>query len=186
MPEKIRTFIAIELSEEIHKELGTLIEQLRPIPGKINWVEPENVHLTLKFLGDITPEQIEQIKTVMNKAKPDFAPFVLSLAALGAFPKLNYPRVIWVGIKKGSAESIKLANIFEEALAKIGFPKEKRAFHPHLTLGRIKLIEDRQAYRKIMEKIPQVPSVETQVEEITLFQSRLTPKGSIYTAIHKI
>ena len=195
MPEKIRSFIAIELSKEIHEELSKIIDGLKSIKGNIRWMKPGNIHLTLKFLGGLSSEEIETVKRVMDEAVSDFKGFELSLGGLGGFPRLEHPRVIWIGIEKGGEESENLNKKIEASLVKEGFEREERQFHPHLTLGRVKQIKDKSGFKKSIEQIKDGShlsvsrslggeSAKMDVTHLTLFQSTLTPKGSIYTPLH--
>jgi len=183
--EKIRSFIAIELSESIKKELAQLQEELKSCSADVKWTKPENIHLTLKFLGSVDEVQINQIKSILDKVASNCKPFKISLFKIGCFPKLDYPRVVWVGIDKGCSDAEAIAKDIEEDLSKIGFTKEKRSFSAHLTLGRVRSGKNR---KNLVEKIKSLEfdsSTEMLAKEITLFKSTLTPKGSIYTSLHK-
>ena len=136
--EKVRTFIAIKLTPEIISNIGRVQEELKRTDAQVKWVEPDNIHLTLKFLGHVTPEELEKVKITTKETLGPFAPFEMGVASLGAFPKIKYPRVIWVGIDRGRGELKRIAFSIEENLSKIGFAKEKRTFSHHLTLGRVK------------------------------------------------
>ena len=186
MSDKIRSFIAIELSKEIHGELGRIIDNLKPIQGNIRWMKPENIHLTLKFLGDLSPERIKTVKRVLDGVASGLRKFDLSLGGLGGFPRLELPRIIWIGIEEGNEETKQLNRSIEGSLAKEGFEREDRQFHPHLTLGRVKQIKDKSDFKKSIEEVKKLspPSARMEVNHLTLFQSTLTSKGSIYTPLH--
>ncbi|MBL7069275.1 MAG: RNA 2',3'-cyclic phosphodiesterase [Candidatus Omnitrophica bacterium] len=185
MPNKIRTFIALELSPEIKDELTQLQAQLKSINADVKWVKPQSMHLTLKFLGDIVQEQIEEIKKILDNAASRHASFEVSLFQVGGFPRLESPRVIWVGIDKGCSQSEAIAKELEEELERIGFEKEKRPFSAHLTLGRVRSPKERNELVSKIKALDFKPSASCIIDKITLFQSTLTPQGSIYTPLHE-
>lgn len=178
----MRTFIAIDLSGEDKEKLTHLQADLRKSDADVKWVNPENIHLTLKFLGEISEQQVNQVKEALDKITPGFKPFEMSLSGLGAFPKLDYPRVIWIGIEKGKKETEEIAKKIEDELSKLGFPKEERPFTAHLTIGRVRSGKNKEALK---EKVLSAHSSELSqfVSCITLYQSKLTPNGPIYTPL---
>ncbi len=179
----MRTFIALELSEEMKEELARLQEELKKAGQDVKWVNPENIHLTIKFLGNTDESKIEQIKKILDDTSSQTRPFEISLFMLGAFPSLEYPRVIWAGIDKGCAEAEKIAALAEKRLENIGFGKEKRPFSAHLTLGRVRSGRNKSELKEIISSL-EVKPISCAIKHITLFQSTLTPRGSIYTSLH--
>lgn len=182
----IRSFIAITIPEEVKEVLAGLVQGLKPIFPKISWVKPENMHITLKFLGNIREEDIGQIKQIMAKSCTDISPFSLQGQALGVFPTVNRARVIWTGLHGETALLEKLYLALETGLAQIGFAKEERPFRPHLTLGRIKT---RAKPKPLLEAIHQYQTFSTPsftVKEIVLFKSTLHPQGARYTVLEKV
>lgn len=176
-----RLFIAIDFLEETKSKLYAFQEEIkRSIWGDIKWVERENFHLTLKFLGEVSIDLIEDIKEVMVEVSNYVNPFYISLKGFGAFPSFDSPRVLWIGIEEGIKELEMLFGLLEKRLVKKGFEKERKAFSPHLTLGRVKSrnLKISREYSFSEEKIF--------VEEITLFESKLTQQGPIYTPIFRI
>ena len=192
MNKTIRAFVALELDSHIQTRLGEIQEELKKSGISIRWVKPENIHLTLKLLGQITFEQIEQIKKTLEETAETKKPFFIGLGKLGAFPKPEHPRVIWAGIKEGCKETIQFDKELEARLQTLGFTPEAREFIPHLTLGRIRLPhQDKKSLRRLKEIILFLNSqtakpLKTLAAQVTLFQSTLTPEGSAYTPIHKI
>jgi len=184
----MRAFIALELSEEIKEELSRLEAELKKSDADVKWVKPENIHLTIKFLGNIqeTTEgnKIEQIKKILDGISSQTKPFGISLFKLGVFPSLDYPRVIWTGIdKNGNAFAEKIAVLIEEKLEMVGFPKEKRPFSAHLTLGRVRSGRNKaELKQKVSSLVVQIKSCT--INHATLFQSTLTPRGAIYTPLY--
>jgi len=181
----IRSFIAIELSNNIKQELAGLIEKLKTSGADVKWVNPENIHLTLKFLGYISPEKIEAVKKVLDSIKGKFTPFKITLSGVGAFPKLSYPRVIWVGMQDGQDDAKRIYALLEAELEKAGFKKEERAFSPHLTIGRVRSGKNRQDLKSAIENLKFSPENTQTVEHLTLFKSALTPKGPVYTSLYE-
>ncbi len=183
--ELLRSFIAIELTNELHEELRILQQELKKSDIYAKWVSPENIHLTLKFLGNVDTGQIEKIKNILEEISKETKPFYLNLSGIGAFPKLDYPRVLWVGIEEGKNETIEIANKLEDGLEKIGFQKENRSFSPHLTLARIKSSKNKDRLKTLVEQNAFISKNKVYVDKLTLFKSTLTPKGSIYSKIYE-
>jgi 2'-5' RNA ligase len=183
----MRTFIAIEISEGMREALGQAQSHLRYAGADVKWVETGNIHLTLKFLGEVHEEKVEKIKSILDSIARDMKPFALTLNGIGAFPKIAYPRVIWVGLYKGAAESKVLAERIDDALSKIGFQKEARPFASHLTIGRVRSSKNLPALKeKIQSLDSQLSTHNSQLTtHIILFKSTLTPNGPIYTKLHE-
>src|SRR3990167_10081867 len=131
----IRTFIAIELPAKIIGGLKEIQDELKDGTNKVTWVKPENIHLTIKFLGDIEADKIDSIAGLLKSAAAKNRSFDISVKGVGGFPTIDNPRVLWVGIEEGNVNLSALYNNIEDALSAIGFEKEERPFKPHLTLG---------------------------------------------------
>jgi len=181
----VRAFIALELTSEFTLELAKAQGELASSNADVKWVNPEGIHLTLKFLGSISLELAEEVKATLDEVGKKHKPFKLILKGLKAFPKIEYPRVIWAGIEDDSKECMKLAQDLEEHLIKLGFLPEKRSFKAHLTLGRVRSSKGRDQLIKLL-RTTELSSKTMQAKELTLFQSTLTPKGAIYQALHKV
>ena len=181
----MRTFIAIELPTEVKDKLSKIQEQLKKSGADVKWVEPKNIHLTLKFLGEIDDKKLEKIIEIIDGTVKDKNTFHIRISSLGAFPKINYPRVIWIGIDKGDCETKEIAKELEEKIAKIGIPKEGKAFSSHITIGRTRSTLNRE---KLVQELKTQSAnfcggLEFVVTKITLFKSTLTPGGPIYEAL---
>lgn len=183
MEQSIRTFIAIELNQETHSELSSLQSALKKSDADVKWVTPEIIHLTLKFLGYIDGEKINEVQKILSEVVKNFKPFALSLKEIGAFPKLDYPRVIWAGVDEGKDEAKLIAKELEDKLEKIGIPKEDREFHPHITLGRVKSPKNKDKLKNIIETTRFEPKSKVNVDHLTLFKSQLATQGPIYTPL---
>jgi 2'-5' RNA ligase len=184
----MRTFIAIELPKEIKDALSKLQQQLKSTQADVKWVAPENIHLTLKFLGEVEDKNLESIIKIINELAKNYPSFLARIFSIGAFPKLNYPRVIWVGIDKGDDRIKEIANELENRIAKLGIPKESRPFSSHITIGRTRSTLNRerlaQELNKLTEEFGQ-ENLEFSVAKITLYKSILTPKGPIYEVLNE-
>lgn len=184
----IRCFIAIELAESIQKKLARLADQLAQKIGidnnTIKWVDPQRIHLTLKFLGNVDDNEIVDISQALSQAALDFEPFELEFGDLGCFPSGGSARVLWIGIKDGQYELTALQESVEELLEILDFPPENRKFNGHLTLARIKSSPTGRAVRQVVEDSEPITLGRQDVTHITLFQSDLTRTGPIYTAMH--
>lgn len=186
-PEQIRSFIAIELPQNVKTGLAKLLSEL----GKtrhpfVKWVNPESIHLTLKFLGNIPFKQVAEINRLMEEAVQGTLPFHLEVSELGAFPNLKRPRVLWVSIKGEIDTLLSLQQSIDSALAPLGFAEEKRPFTPHLTLARLRE-RTSPAERKIFAELVMSTNFESsyplEVKTISLMRSQLTPEGAIYTRL---
>jgi len=182
--DKIRAFIAIELSPEIQSKLVALQNKLRESGAWVKWVEPENIHLTLKFLGYVSKSQLKSIFEAVCESIEGIAPFPLSFSGLGAFPKLENPRVVWVGVGEGREMLSRINRNLEGILKRNGFPAEDREYHPHLTLGRAKSSQNKDQLTEVVksEKEGFVGSMEA--KEITIMQSILKPGGPEYKSLY--
>lgn len=183
----LRTFIAIELDPKLQSALHKVQDEFKKEGADVRWVKADNIHVTLKFLGEISPEKIDTVKGAMQKTFADVKPFSMGLTHLGAFPKLENPQIIWVGVT-ADRNSIKLiAESLEENLSKIGFKKEVRDFDPHVTLGRSRSAINKIALTKKLKafKFPAEP-LHQLVNQIVLFKSTLTPQGPVYEVLAKI
>ena len=180
MSETIRVFIAIELDKETQSYLSNIQSELKETEADVKWVKSENIHLTLKFLGNIDLSKINQIKEILTKISQENTEFTIELSGIGAFPKMEYPRVIWIGIEKNQDKVIKITEDLQERLTTLGIPEENRPFQAHLTLGRVKSNLNRSILVEKLKniKLPQKPS--QSVNKLTLFKSTLTPGGPIY------
>jgi 2'-5' RNA ligase len=136
---RVRTFIAVEMSPRVITRAGDLIDKLRVAAAEINWVRPQQMHLTLKFLGDVPDTETPDICRVVAEVAAGFEPFEITCRGAGVFPNLREPRTLWIGIEDGADELKRLQAEIDDALkAKLGYAKEQRGFHPHLTIGRVK------------------------------------------------
>jgi len=182
----MRLFIAIELPRKTRDALAALQSELKESGADVKWVAPENIHLTLKFIGETNEADLKNILRAMEETAKGHCAFTMRAASCGAFPNINSPRVIWVGLSKGSEETKQIAEGLEVKLAAVGIPKEERPFSSHITLGRTRSSLNRDKLvdsLKILEE--KLPEEEFMVTKITLFKSTLTPKGAVYEALQE-
>lgn len=189
MDESIRAFIAIELPKQVKDELSSIQKNLRNSGADVKWVEPENIHFTLKFLGNTEKTKIKDITDALNEIAKKIKSFSMNLTEIGAFPRISYPRVIWVGIKEGANTVSELAKTVEGKLNKLGFPKEDRPFSAHITIGRVRSPKGKEKLKTQVENLnkskSQLADYKIQISKITLFQSTLMPTGPTYTKLHE-
>jgi len=138
MKQRIRTFVAVDISRAVRDGAAELIDQFRAAGADVKWVEPQNLHVTLKFLGDVDAREIHEVCRAVQGAVGEAAPFGLEVLGAGAFPNANRPRTIWLGIGQGSEEMVSLNARIEPPLEKLGFRREARRYQPHLTIGRVR------------------------------------------------
>ena len=182
--EKIRSFIALELSPEAKKEISRIIGELKKSGADVKWVRPETVHLTLQFLGEVFLATLDRIKERLSEIAKKAKGFDIALDALGTFPNWERAKVIWVGTSQGSEIAQDLAEKVKEAMQEQGFGREIRAFKSHLTLGRIRSSENKGKLEEMSSQV-EVKPVSTHISSIILFKSELTPQGAIHTPISK-
>lgn len=180
----MRCFIAIPLPGNIKQALSQIQSQLKTTEAHVKWVKSENIHLTLKFLGNIKDEEVGEISRNLKDAFREFQSFESSLGELGTFPTISNPRVIWLGIDKNADKITQLQQKTEDILYNLGFNKEKRKFHPHLTLGRVKSKKNINKLIDMVKNFPLENSQTFRVDKIILFQSILKPSGAEYTALN--
>ena len=177
-----RLFIAIPLPNHVKKALGVNIETLKQqIPEKaVRWVRVDNVHLTLRFLGDTAVSKIPALIEGLNTLQDKHAPFHLQFSQFGCFPNKKRPRVLWIGLNGEMKQLVNLKQSLDQALWLLDYPVETRRYNPHLTLGRVKKSEQvaKTRWGGVVEP------AQFQVTAVTLYQSKLTPQGANYTELH--
>jgi len=179
----MRTFIAIDLDESLKRALETLVGELRPLAKSVRWVGVAGMHLTLKFLGEISEADSARVSSVLGEIAPRHPNFELVLEGTGVFPPgRRDPRVLWVGMASGPP-LLALQEDIEREMEKLGFEREKRRFHPHLTLGRVKFPSRLDLLVQEMGKRQGQKFGGMRVRKFTFFQSTLKPSGAEYTVL---
>ncbi len=182
----MRAFIAIDLPSNIKDAISKMQEKLKISLPKVSWVAPVNLHLTLKFLGEISPKQLDSINQIISETVKTIPGFKIKLESLGAFPNEACARIIWIGTDQAPKALEQIAAQLETKIAELGIPKEDRPFRAHITIGRIK---HRLIPSDLEKGINQVKSdlvyanLEFNARGITLFQSTLGKQGPTYTVL---
>ena len=176
----IRTFIAVEIPESIKSRIERLQKPLRQIGTKVSWTNASNVHLTLKFLGGVEASRIERVSKAIERAARGTAPFEVEIGGTGCFPSPRSPRVLWVGLPDVPEALKQLYSNIETELDREGFPREKRRFSPHLTIGRIRAQHNATTVAEALIASGFEPEA-FKATEVIVMRSDLKPTGSIYT-----
>jgi 2'-5' RNA ligase len=186
--ETIRTFIALEIDDQAKNNIIEIQDKIKKTESlKGSWVKKDNLHLTLKFLGDTKTKHIEIIKNNISKCFNEVVAINCNLVNIGTFPNDKSPRVLWVGMESGESEIVRLADKLEEALFKIGFKKEKRDFKTHITICRPRQILNHQIFKSTLEEInKEFKPQDYSINKITFFESELIPEGPIYSPLLSI
>ena len=186
MPETFRAFIAIDLPASAKSFLSEAQEALKLYGFRVKWVRPQNIHLTLKFLGETAPADTDKIAEAMTLAAKSCPTVSLTAKGIGVFPNVRRPRVIWAGLN-GQLETLaNLQQTLDTHLADLGFARDTRAFKSHLTLGRVKgkIVSDRM--KSAIDKLKEFESEPFEADQVILFKSELRPTGAVYTKVHGI
>ena len=181
----IRTFIAIDLPERVQISLDNFQKELQTLKAAVAWVNADRIHLTLKFLGDISSEQVSHVQASLAQVAAAVHPFRLQPAGCGAFPSVKQMRVVWVGVR-GELDPLRdVQKSIDSTLAGLGFEAEDRPFRAHLTLGRVK---GKQHLRLLQEALLASQNFEAEafdVIELVLYKSELRPEGARYTPLFR-
>lgn len=183
---KVRSFIALDLPEDLKKSLQNLQDELRNQTDCVRWVKPDHIHLTLKFLGAIAESQVAPIARIFEDVATGIRPFTLHAAGVGAFPNPRNPKVIWVGINDPVQPLMQFQKQLEEALAAIGFAPEKRLYAPHLTLGRVKERRGKHHIENLIENYKNHHLGCFTADTLVFYRSDLVPEGPVYSSLKTI
>ncbi|MBI5150877.1 MAG: RNA 2',3'-cyclic phosphodiesterase [Candidatus Omnitrophica bacterium] len=187
MAETIRAFIAVELNDQVKETIREFQAHLKPLGCDIAWVKPENVHLTLKFLGEVKTKRLPSVIETLEDVCRDLRPFDTALTQPGVFPDLRHPRVVWIGLEDTGGDLARMAESLETALGNTGFKKERRDFQAHITVGRIRALKNIAQLSDAIRKFPVPAGVKQPVSvgQIVLFKSTLTPQGPVYEPLNR-
>lgn len=181
----MRSFIAINLPDSIKREIDSTVERLQPVSPPARWVPGSNLHLTLKFLDEISPDQVLPIRGAVTQAAASTRPFDIRLGGFGAFPNERKARVFWIGIELGFERMKELAREIDRAVAPLGFPREEREFSAHVTLARIREPGPVEQLMKAASHMPYRSAV-TRIESIELMRSVLSSTGAEYFVLESV
>jgi len=183
----IRSFIAIDIPQSIKNIIARVQSDFKESGADVKWVNPELIHLTLKFLGNIKEEQIDEIKKSMIKSVKGITPFFMTLRDIGVFPNIRYPRVIWMGLEDKTERLLILQKNIEENLNILGFTPEERKFSPHLTIGRLKSLKGKSRLANMIHaKKDMNIDGSISVNKINLIKSELRVTGPIYSVLETV
>ena len=186
----IRSFIAVELPSGLKNELAELETQLKKAsPPVVKWVDPNSIHVTLKFLGEIFEASIDELMLAIEESAQGILPFQLEVRGVGAFPNLERPQVLWTGVKGELEKIAQLQKRIESNTEQLGFPRESRVFSPHLTLGRVRDEagpNERRRLGKLLADTTFTALHNVDVDAVNLMKSQLTPGGAIYSCLGSV
>ena len=184
----MRLFVAVDVPETLKTSIEELVrslaEETRRDRAKIKWAGPSQFHFTLKFLGECEEAVVPKLAEALDLAAAQREPFPITPNGIGAFPGRGTPHIIWLGVSEGQEPMAALSADIEAALEDLGFAKEERPFHAHLTLGRVKSASNGDQLRSHLEEYPVPPLNTITVETVTLYQSILSPEGPTYQSLH--
>jgi len=181
----MRLFIAMPLTPPIEESLGKVVQELRHDNSTVKWVRPENIHLTLRFLGETAETLAPDIIDTIQHTASEFQPVPVTIAKLGGFPSLNRARVIWAGLEGETIILTRIADHIQQAVRALGFEPDNKPFRAHLTLGRVR--RGRSLPREVISRIDryELPMMKLVLDRIVLYESKLTPSGPIYERLHE-
>lgn len=182
----VRTFVAINLHGSLHTALSEVVEKLSASKAKVKWVEPGNVHLTLKFLGNVEEEHLPEVFAACERAVKGIHSFTLEMRAVGCFPNAKSPRIVWLGLERGIEAVKELQDRVEDELEAIGFPREDRPFKAHLTIGRVKGKQGLSRLCRLMDEERNIFVGSMRTEKISVMKSTLNPSGPVYSELKAV
>ncbi|MCI0372004.1 MAG: RNA 2',3'-cyclic phosphodiesterase [candidate division NC10 bacterium] len=182
----MRLFIAINVDSALRAPLAAVQATLKSTATPVSWVKPENLHFTLKFLGEVPESRLPALQETFRSSVAGIGRFILSLAGLGTFPPRGRPRVVWVGVEHGVDEMRTLQGRIDETLLPLGFARETRPLHPHLTLGRVRYVGRLDALLTVL-RVTEIGRVgQMHVRCVDLMRSALHPAGAVYTRVESV
>jgi 2'-5' RNA ligase len=185
MPQPIRGFIAFDINnEEILKQLSDVQRRLAESGADLKLVEPENIHVTMRFLGDIQPNMVDKVYGEMEQIV--FSSFDVGIQGVGAFPTIKYARVVWTGIREGSDELRRIFALLEPRLRKLGFNPDTKGFSPHLTIARVRSGRNKAELALIIKELADMQFGTMRADCLKLKRSVLTPKGPVYSTLKEV
>jgi|DewCreStandDraft_4_1066084.scaffolds.fasta_scaffold47982_3 2'-5' RNA ligase len=183
---RLRTFIAILLDEAVRRRLVSLQDGMMSLAPDVKWVAPENLHVTMLFLGEVDALEVVDICREVREVCSRRSPIELTLSGVGCFPNERRPKVIWAGIEQGREALVELHHAIEEPLLKLGaYRREEREFTPHVTLGRAKGGELSLSFRQHLKQASTWQGGRMEVEAVHVMSSELTPDGPIYSVVSR-
>jgi len=186
MSNTIRAFIAIPLDPKIQHSIERMQDHLKKTNSDVKWVKPENIHITLKFLGDVNTEQINSVKQALSNCTHNTRPFKVELSQLGAFPNIERPRTLWIGLKDSKKQLNRIAVSLEKALGKIGFQGDQRPFNSHITIGRVRSSKNINLLSQLLSNYQIATGLTQTISKIVLLKSTLNSEGPLHEPLYQI
>ena len=184
MSEQIRSFIAFDLeNEQVLNRLSSAQKLVVETGADLRLVAPQNIHVTIRFLGDISPGMVERVYEAMQKVQ--FTPFTIQICGLGVFPSLNYPRVVWAGMTKGVEQLAGISSQLEPQIRALGFQADAYGFSPHLTIARVRTGVNKQHLAEFVTKRGDYEFGTIKANCLRLKRSQLSPKGPTYSTVRE-
>ena len=180
----MRIFLAVDISDELREELALIQKKLSDKLSNTKWVIPENLHITLKFIGEVEPEEAENVAMHLEQPIKKTPSFYIELGELGVFPNIKRPRVFWAGLKKGRRELIHLNGLVEKKLFSAGSEKSSKPFSPHITMARFRHPPSSKEVENAMEYASLIKNKGHLVQGISIYESILKPKGPEYKLLY--
>ncbi|MBI5102337.1 MAG: RNA 2',3'-cyclic phosphodiesterase [Nitrospirae bacterium] len=181
----LRCFIAVEIPAELKAAIGGLIEALKSSGADVKWARPENIHITLKFLGNTPDTKLEGINNALARKLSHYRPFYIKITHTGYFPSGRHPRVIWIGLEE-SETLVRIYEAVEEGMSELGFKPEDRKFSPHLTIGRVRSQVKMKELLNKMNEMRSYLSGGLEISGVVLMKSELKPMGPEYERLAEI
>ncbi|MCK5146973.1 RNA 2',3'-cyclic phosphodiesterase [bacterium] len=178
----VRTFVAVYIPDRLVREAANYQEYLKKLDTGVRWVRQENLHITLKFLGDVDASRISELNYALKAALSSETSFSASLEGCGTFPQTRSPRTVWLGLAQGASRLIRLASRVDTAISGLGFQRELRSFKPHVTIGRVKSTRGISALLDTMHMHP-FDGGKFSVDTVYLMKSQLTEAGAEYSIL---
>lgn len=182
----MRVFVALSISSSIKEKIADVQRRLKRREDKVKWVNPDIIHLTLKFLGEIGEEKVKKVFQTAEIVGREFSPFSMKIEGMGIFPNFSRPQVVWIGVKEEEEKLKSLVASLGKELKKEGFPEEKREWKPHLTIGRVRFLKEKEKLIDFIQLEKEKRFGEERVKDIKIMQSQLTPGGAIYTVFKRV
>ncbi|MCB2231547.1 RNA 2',3'-cyclic phosphodiesterase [bacterium] len=181
-----RLFIALPLSSDVERALGQIIDDLSVAGARVKWVDPRNIHMTVRFLGDTDERLIPDLKKLIDRVVSHTRSARVSISRLGAFPNLKKPRVFWAGLDQETPLEgiVAMAEEIERGVQALGFEPESKSFKPHLTLARVKYPDGLDPLCRAVHDYTVTP-IDVSLDRLVLFKSTLTPQGPVYDRLHE-
>lgn len=181
----LRSFIAVDLSLSSRAILARAIRRL-DVGSGVKWVDPDLLHLTVHFLGYVRIQDVKPVCDAAKEALAEIDPFDLTLGGVGAFPDLERPRVIWIGVREGIESLVAIQEALDEPLAALGYPSDRSRFKPHVTIGRVKREGPDDSLRQSLEEMSQLDGGVTGVDSVVVYHSEPERRGPLYTPLAEI